>query len=63
MIDELNNQIEVMIDHYLDEFLDTYQCKDWGIDAETFAIYLLNEFKRRVIDFALGIDASYEEDK
>ena len=43
MTKELSNQIDGMIEHYLDEFLDTYQCQDWGINAETFASYLSKE--------------------
>ena len=50
MTKELSNQIEGMIEHYLDEFLDAYQCQDWGINAETFATCLSNEFNKRVID-------------
>lgn len=63
MTKELSNQIEGTIDNYLDEFLDDYQCQDWGINAETFATYLLNEFNKRIIDFARDIDASYEENE
>lgn len=63
MTKELSNQIEAMIDHYLDEFLDTYQCQDWGINAETFATYLSNEFNKRVIDFARDLDTNFEEDE
>ena len=60
---ELNNQIEGMIEHYLDEFLDAYQCQNWGINAETFATYLSNEFNKRVIDFARDVDTNYKEDE
>lgn len=63
MTKELSNQIEGMIEHYLDEFLDTYQCQNWGINAETFATYLSNEFNKRVIDFARDVDANFEEDE
>lgn len=58
MTNELNNQIEGMIDNYLDEFIDAYQCQDWGINAETFAKYLLNEFTKRLKDFAHELDAN-----
>ena len=63
MTKELSNQIEGMIEHYLDEFLDTYQCQNWGINTETFATYLSNEFNKRVIDFARDVDANFEEDE
>jgi len=63
MINEFNNQIEGMIEHYLDEFLDAYQCQDWGISAVTFATYLSNRFGKRVIDFARDLDTSFEEDE
>ena len=63
MTRELSNQIEDIIEHYLDEFLDTYQCQNWGINAETFATYLSNEFNKRVIDFARDVDANYEKDE
>lgn len=56
MTKELSNQIEGMIEHYLDEFLDTYQCQDWGISAETFAEYLSNEFAKEVKDYARDLD-------
>lgn len=59
MTKELSNQIEGMIDNYLDEFLDAYQCQDWGINAETFATYLVNEFSKKAIDFARDVDANY----
>ena len=63
MTKELSNQIEGLIEHYLDEFLDAYQCQNWGINAETFAIYLSNEFNKRVIDFARDVDTNYEEEE
>lgn len=61
MTNELSNQIEAIIDHCLDEFLDAYQCQDWGINAETFATYLSNEFNKRLLDFARDVDANFEE--
>ena len=63
MIEELDNQIEGMIEHYLDEFLDAYQCQDWGISAVTFATYLSNEFNKRIIEYARYVDASFEEEE
>jgi hypothetical protein len=62
MTKELSNQIEGMIEHYLDEFLDAYQCQDWGINAEAFATYLSDEFNKKVLDFARDVDTSFEED-
>lgn len=64
MTKELSNQIDAMIEHYLDEFLDTYQCKDWGINAETFAEYLSNEFTKRARDIArFELDVNFEENE
>ena len=62
MTRELSNQIEAMIEHYLDEFLDAYQCQDWGINAETFATYLSNEFTKKALDFARDVDTNYDLD-
>lgn len=62
MTEELKNQIDGMVEHYLDEFLDTYQCQDWGICAEAFAKYLSKEFTKRVKDFARELDTEDDTD-
>lgn len=63
MTKELSNQIEGMIDNYLSDFLDAYQCQDWGINAETFATYLSNEFSKRIMSFARELDTNCEEEE
>lgn len=60
---ELDNQVEGMIDNYLSDFLDAYQCQDWGIDAETFATCLSNEFSKRIIDCGRELDTNREEEE
>lgn len=63
MTNELSNQIEWIVDNYLEEFFDAYECQDWGINAETFATYLSKEFNKRVLDYARYVDADYEEEE
>lgn len=63
MTEELKNQIDGMVEHYLDEFLDTYQCQDWGINAQEFANYLTDEFTKRVNKMALELDTPEDEEE
>lgn len=63
MTKELRNQIDGMMDSYLEEFLDAYQCQDWGINAQEFADYLADEFTKRVKEWALELDTPEEEEE
>jgi len=63
MTKELRNQIEGMVEHYLDEYLDAYQCQDWGINAQEFANYLADEFVKKVKELALELDTPEEDEE
>ncbi len=63
MTKKLRNQIESMVDDYLDEFLDAYQCQDWGINAQEFANYLTDEFTKSVNKMALELDTPEDEEE
>jgi len=56
MNDELKGQIESMVQDFCDEFMDVYQCADWGISAKKFAKELVTQFSSRVKDYAKDLD-------
>ena len=53
---ELRNQIEGMIENYENDFLDAYQCMDWGISAQKFAEILLKELNASLQKMARELD-------
>ena len=56
MNNELNNQIEGMVGHFCSEFLDAYQCQEWGINAYDFCGLLLKESFKAMFQMAREID-------
>ena len=42
----LNNQIESMADNLISNFLDAYQCIDWGITPTEFAKRLADQISK-----------------
>ncbi len=63
MTKELRNQIEGMVEHYLDEYIDAYQCQDWGINAQEFANHLIEEFEKRIYSWAYALDNPEDEEE
>lgn len=61
MNNELKNQIECMAEDFCSEFLDAYQCADWGISAKKFAKELVAQFSKMVKDYAKDLDNEDEE--
>lgn len=57
MTKELENQIEALSEHYCSEFMDAYQCMDWGITAQEFATHLINYFSEEVQQYAAELDS------
>ena len=39
MTKELTNQIEAMVENYCTEFMDAYQCMNWGIPRANLLIF------------------------
>lgn len=56
MTKELKNQIEGMTEDYCSDFLDVYQCADWGISAREFADILLKKFAVTLAEYAKELD-------
>lgn len=56
MTEELRNQIEGMVDQYESDFLDAYQCNDWGIKAQQFAELLIQSFTKQLMIIAHELD-------
>jgi len=48
---ELYNQIEAMADKFASNFLDAYQCKDWGMTPREFATRLLEQTQETLFDY------------
>ena len=57
MNEELKQQIESMADDYCTDFMDAYQCTDWGISAQQFATYLVEYFSAEVQKYAAELDS------
>lgn len=60
MNNELKNQIESMTEHFCSEFLDAYQCQDWGMCAYDFCSLLLKESFKAMFQMAHEIDEELE---
>ena len=53
---ELYNQIEVMAEEFASNFLDAYQCMDWGITPKEFAERLLEQTQKTLYDYARDME-------
>ena len=60
MTNELKNQIEAMVEDYCSDFMDAYQCMDWGISAREFANILVKEFTTVLAQYAEELDEDEE---
>lgn len=60
---EFKNQIEGMIENYTSDFLDAYQCMNWGISAQKFAKILLKEFNVSLQQMARELDNEKWDDE
>ena len=56
MNNELKCQIEGMVEDFCSEFLDAYQCTDWGISAKKFAEKLVTQFSKDIKEYAKELD-------
>lgn len=56
MTKELENQIEAMVENYCTEFIDAYQCMNWGISAREFADILIKKFTKVIAEYAKELD-------
>ena len=61
MTKELKQQIEGMVEDYCSDFMDAYQCMDWGISAREFAEILTEKFKVMITQYAAELDEEDEE--
>lgn len=50
-----------MAEDFCSEFLDAYQCADWGISAKKFAKELVAQFSKMIKDYAKDLDNEDEE--
>jgi len=53
---ELEQQIESMVEDYCSDFMDAYQCMDWGISADEFSKILIEKFKVMIAQYAADLD-------
>ena len=63
MTKELKQQIDSMVEDYCSDFMDAYQCMDWGISAHEFAEILVENFKMMVADYAKDLDMEDNENE
>lgn len=57
---ELYNQIEAMAEEFAGNFLDVYQCMDWGITPKEFAKRLLEETKETLFNYVRDMEKELE---
>lgn len=62
MTNELKQQIESMVEDFCSDFMDAYQCQDWGISAKKFAKILMDKFKATIKQYATELDEEEEEE-
>lgn len=60
---ELVMQIEGMVESYISDFMDAYQCADWGVKAQQFAEILLKRFQHDLLPVARELDNECWEDE
>lgn len=63
MTKELRNQIEGMAGQYGSDFLDAYQCNDWGVTAQQFAELLIQSFTKEIMTIARELDNERWDDE
>ena len=56
MNSELKQQIDSMVEDYCSDFMDAYQCMDWGISADEFSKILIEKFKATIAEYAADLD-------
>lgn len=52
----LKQQIDAMAEDYCTDFMDAYQCADWGISAREFADILIKKFAITLAEYAKELD-------
>ena len=58
---KIYQQINGMVDNYATEFLDAYQCINWGISAKKFANLLIDKFAKEIKQIAEELDNGEDE--
>lgn len=59
---KIHQQIDGIIDNYATEFLDAYQCINWGISAKKFANLLIDKFAKEIKQIAKELDNGKDEE-
>ena len=54
---KIHQQIGGMVDNYATEFLDAYQCINWGISAKKFSDLLIDKFTKEIKQVAKELDS------
>ena len=62
MTKELKQQIESMAEDICSDFVDAYQCQDWGISAVEFSKLLIAKFNVMLRLYAEELDEDEEEE-
>ncbi len=58
---ELYNQIESMTENIISDFLDAWQCQDWGISCDKFAELFVAHIDKSLKQVAREITEENEE--
>lgn len=59
---KIYQEIDGIVDNYATDFLDAYQCINWGISAKKFANLLIDKFAKEIKQIAKELDNGEEEE-
>ena len=59
---ELKQQIDSLAEDICSDFVDAYQCQDWGISAVTFSKLLIAKVNVMLMLYAEELDEDEEEE-
>ncbi len=59
---KIYQEIDGIVDNYATDFLDAYQCINWGISAKKFANLLIDRFAKEIKQIAKELDNGEDEE-
>jgi len=59
---KIYQEIDGIVDNYATDFLEAYQCINWGISAKKFANLLIDRFAKEIKQIAKELDNGEDEE-